>query len=69
MTGSVIKFAAAAALVVSASAAAYAQAPNPTCQRLEAQLTSLDNGNNDPGARRSDPPLRGRHQPPAVRSR
>src|SRR5471032_3196475 len=48
MTGSVLKFAAVAAIVLSASAAAIAQSANPTCQRLEAQLTSLDNGNNDP---------------------
>jgi hypothetical protein len=48
MTGSIYKLAAAAAIVVSASAAALAQSANPTCQRLEAQLTSLDRGNNDP---------------------
>jgi hypothetical protein len=48
MVGPIYKLAAAAAIVVSASAAAIAQAPNPACQRLEAQLTSLDNGNNDP---------------------
>lgn len=48
MTGSFYKFAAAATIVVSVSAAAIAQAPNPACQRLEAQLTSLDNGNSDP---------------------
>jgi hypothetical protein len=48
MTGSFYKLAAAAAIVVSASAGAIAQAPNPACQRLEAQLASLDNGNNDP---------------------
>ena len=39
---------AAAALAVSASAVALAQAPNPACQRLEAQLASLDSGNADP---------------------
>jgi Protein of unknown function (DUF2865). len=48
MKGLVHKLAAAAAIAVSASAAALAQSPNPTCQRLEAQLTSLDRGNSDP---------------------
>jgi hypothetical protein len=48
MTKFIYKFATAAAIVVSASAAAIAQSPNPACQKLEAQLTSLDNGNNDP---------------------
>jgi uncharacterized protein DUF2865 len=48
MTVALHKLAAAAAIVVSATAIAGAQAPNPACQRLEAQLTSLDNGNNDP---------------------
>lgn len=48
MNGLVHKLAAAAALAVAASAAAFAQAPNPACQRLEAQLTSLDQGNTDP---------------------
>ncbi|MBI4365980.1 MAG: DUF2865 domain-containing protein [Deltaproteobacteria bacterium] len=49
MTGSIYKFAGVAALIVSACAAAFAQQPqNPTCQRLEAQLTSLDRGNSDP---------------------
>jgi Protein of unknown function (DUF2865) len=48
MIGFFYKLAAAAAIAVSASAAAIAQAPNPACQRLEAQLTSLDNGNSDP---------------------
>jgi Protein of unknown function (DUF2865) len=33
---------------VSVSAVALAQAPNPACQRLEAQLASLDSGNADP---------------------
>jgi hypothetical protein len=39
-----------AALVVSGSAAAVAQtpSPNPVCQRLEAQLASIDRGNSDP---------------------
>jgi len=39
---------AATALVLSACAAALAQSANPACQRLEAQLTSLDRGNSDP---------------------
>jgi hypothetical protein len=39
-----------AAAVLSASVAAWAQAPsaNPVCQRLEAQLAALDRGNSDP---------------------
>ena len=48
MRAPITRFAAAAALVVTATAVALAQSPNPACQRLEAQLTSLDNGNNDP---------------------
>jgi len=40
----VLAVAAAAAL----SPVALAQSQNPVCQRLEAQLTSLDRGNNDP---------------------
>jgi hypothetical protein len=48
MMGPVHKFAATAAFVIAASAGALAQSPNPTCQRLEAQLTSLDRGNSDP---------------------
>src|SRR4051812_42096179 len=36
------------ALVLSATAVAFAQS-NPACQRLEAQLTSLDRCNEDPG--------------------
>ncbi len=48
MRVSVFKLTAAAALVISAGAAALAQSQNPTCQRLEAQLTSLDRGNSDP---------------------
>jgi len=58
MLGPVYRLAAAGALVVSACAAALAQSQNPACQRLEAQLTSLDQGNNDPARadqiRRSD---------------
>ena len=40
----------AAAIILSAGAAAWAQAPstNPVCQRLEAQLSALDRGNDDP---------------------
>jgi len=41
-----------AAIVLTAAAPAFAQAPppaaNPACQRLEAQLTALDRGNSDP---------------------
>ena len=50
MRGIACRFAAAAAVVLSAGAAALAQSqpPNPACQRLEAQLTSLDRGNSDP---------------------
>jgi hypothetical protein len=48
MTGWVYRFTAAAAFAVTASAVALAQAPNPACQRLESQLTSLDQGNTDP---------------------
>ena len=42
----------AAAVILSAGTAAWAQAPatsaNPACQRLEGQLTSIDRGNSDP---------------------
>jgi len=48
MSGRITKLAAAAAIVGSVSAAAFAQSPNPSCQRLEAQLASLDRGNSDP---------------------
>lgn len=48
MRGSRYTLATAAAMALAASAAAFAQSPNPACQRLEAQLTSLDRGNNDP---------------------
>src|SRR5512141_2406399 len=48
MRGPLCKLAAAAAVTLLACAAALAQSPNPTCQRLEAQLTSLDRGNSDP---------------------
>lgn len=46
MRGIVLTFAAAIAL--SPGAAVLAQSQNPACQRLEAQLTSLDRGNSDP---------------------
>lgn len=48
MRGPVPKFAAAAAILVSATTAAFAQSPNPVCQRLEAQLASLNSGSADP---------------------
>jgi hypothetical protein len=48
MTGSIQKLAAAAAVMLVGCAGALAQAPNPACQRLEAQLTSIDQGNDDP---------------------
>ena len=47
MRGRSLKFAALAAATL-ASCGALAQSPNPACQRLEAQLASLDRGNNDP---------------------
>lgn len=37
-----------AAILVASTATSLAQSQNPTCQRLEAQLTSLDRGNSDP---------------------
>jgi hypothetical protein len=46
MTGYATKLSFAAAIL--SASAAFAQAPNPVCQRLEAQLTSLDRGNSDP---------------------
>jgi len=48
MSGSAYKLTVAAAIAVSACATALAQSQNPACQRLEAQLTSLDRGNSDP---------------------
>src|SRR5258708_15403003 len=39
---------AAAAVVVSSVSATLAQSTNPACQRLEAQLASIDRGNADP---------------------
>jgi hypothetical protein len=43
-----IRPAIAASLALGLCTAAAAQSPNPVCQRLEAQLVSLDRGNNDP---------------------
>jgi hypothetical protein len=37
------------AILVAAAGTAAAQVGSPACQRLEAQLTSLDRGNDDPG--------------------
>ncbi|MGH6726685.1 MAG: DUF2865 domain-containing protein [Pseudolabrys sp.] len=37
-----------AAAMLAPCAGALAQSPNPACQRLEAQLASLDRGNSDP---------------------
>jgi hypothetical protein len=48
MNRSIVQFGAAGAILLAFGSAAFAQAPNPTCQRLEAQLTSLDRGNDDP---------------------
>ena len=44
----ILKLAAVTAVAVASSASTWAQSPNPNCQRLEAQLTALDRGNNDP---------------------
>ena len=52
MRGAVRQSVTAAAIILSAATVAWAQAPapssNPTCQRLEGQLTALDRGNSDP---------------------
>jgi hypothetical protein len=48
MRGSVFKLAAAAVTTLALCVGALAQSQNPACQRLEAQLASLDRGNNDP---------------------
>ncbi len=48
MKGCALKFAAAALTAFASCAGALAQSTNPNCQRLEAQLASLDRGNNDP---------------------
>ncbi len=48
MKGLASRLAITTAITLSVSAAALAQASSPACQRLEAQLTSLDRGNSDP---------------------
>jgi hypothetical protein len=48
MNGKAFKIAAIAVTTLASCASALAQSPNPTCQRLEAQLASLDRGNSDP---------------------
>ena len=48
MRGYAFKLAAAAVTTLASCIAALAQVPNPACQRLEAQLASLDRGNSDP---------------------
>jgi hypothetical protein len=44
----VFKLAAVVLTTLASCAGALAQSPNPACQRLEAQLASLDRGNSDP---------------------
>jgi len=48
MKGFTFKLATAAAATLASCAIALAQSQNPVCQRLEAQLTSIDRGNSDP---------------------
>jgi len=48
MRGGVFKLAAVAVTTLASCVGALAQSQNPACQRLEAQLASLDRGNNDP---------------------
>jgi hypothetical protein len=48
MKGRVFKLAAVAVTTLASCVGALAQSQNPACQRLEAQLASLDRGNNDP---------------------
>ena len=48
MSERIYKLAAVALATLASCVGAVAQSPNPTCQRLEAQLASLDRGNNDP---------------------
>jgi hypothetical protein len=43
-----LRLAVIAAAMLASCAGAWAQSQNPACQRLEAQLTALDRGNNDP---------------------
>jgi hypothetical protein len=49
MTSRAIRLALVPLLLAAAAGAAFAQAGSPACQQLEAQLTSLDRGNDDPG--------------------
>jgi len=44
----IFKLATVALTTLASCVGALAQSPNPACQRLEAQLASLDRGNNDP---------------------
>jgi hypothetical protein len=48
MRGNLIKSAAVAAMAIASCTSALAQSAGPACQQLEAQLASLDRGNNDP---------------------
>src|SRR5450631_3575485 len=48
MRGGVFKLAAVALTTLASCVGALAQSQNPACQRLEAQLTSIDRGNSDP---------------------
>lgn len=48
MRGSLSRLATAAVAMLAGLAAASAQSTNPTCQRLETQLATLDRGNADP---------------------
>jgi hypothetical protein len=48
MKGYAFKLATVAVATLASCVAAFAQSPNPVCQRLEAQLASLDRGNSDP---------------------
>ncbi|HKS85230.1 MAG TPA: DUF2865 domain-containing protein [Pseudolabrys sp.] len=48
MRETIYKFVAASVAVLSSLAISHAQSANPACQRLEAQLATLDRGNADP---------------------
>ena len=48
MTRLTCKLAAVAVTTFASCAVAFAQSPNPQCQRLEAQLAAIDRGNSDP---------------------
>ena len=48
MNGRLLKLAVVTATAMRTCVGALAQSTNPNCQRLEAQLASLDRGNNDP---------------------